>query len=93
MSEHKAIQQLKNFTGDRTKFREWNGKLLNAFGKVNVKNWKALKYRNSKFETLDGAQKEQDDDDMVRIFYSRLTQYECNKANSADRLTDDNKGD
>ena len=44
VSEHKAIQQLKGFTGDRSKFREWNEKLLNALGQVNVKNRKALKY-------------------------------------------------
>ena len=38
VSEHKAIQQLKGFAGDRSKFREWNEKLLNALGQVNVKN-------------------------------------------------------
>ena len=27
VSEHKAIQQLRNFAGDRSKFREWNEKL------------------------------------------------------------------
>ena len=32
VSEHKAIQQLKGFAGDRTRFREWNEKLLNALG-------------------------------------------------------------
>ena len=30
VSEHKAVQQLKSFTGDRSKFREWNETLLNA---------------------------------------------------------------
>ena len=93
MSEHKAIQQLKGFTGDRTKFREWNEKLLNALGQVNVKNRKALKYLNAKLETLDGALKEQDDDDMVRILNSRLTQEEYDKASAADRTSDENKGD
>ena len=44
VSEHKAIQQLKGFTGDRSRFREWNEKLLNALGQVNVKNRQALKY-------------------------------------------------
>ena len=43
VSEHKAIQQLKGFAGDRSKFREWNEKLLNAFGQVNVKNRKGPK--------------------------------------------------
>ena len=37
VSEHKAVQQLKSFTGDRSKFREWNGKLLNALAQVDVK--------------------------------------------------------
>ena len=41
VSEHKAIQQLKNFSGDRSKSREWNEKLLNALGQVNVRNRKA----------------------------------------------------
>ena len=93
MSEHKAIQQLKGFTGDRTKFREWNEKLLNALGQVNVKNRKALKYLNSKLETFDGALKEQDDEDMVRILNGRLTQAEYDVAGAADRVTDDNKGE
>ena len=94
MSEHKAIQQLKGFTGDRSRFREWNEKLLNALGQVNVKNRKALKYLNSKLETLDGALKDVDDDDMVRILNNRLTQEEYDsKASAAERLVDDNKGD
>ena len=33
VSEHKAVQQLKSFTGDRGKFREWNKKLLTLWGK------------------------------------------------------------
>ena len=94
VSEHKAIQQLKGFAGDRTKFREWNEKLLNALGQVNVRNRKALKHLNSKLETLDGALKDVDDDDMVRILNNRLTQEEYdNKASAAERLVDDNKGD
>ena len=93
MSEHKAIQQLKGFTGDRSRFREWNEKLLNALGQVNVRNRKALKHLNSKLETLDGALKEQDDEDMVRILNCRLTQAEYEKVNAADRFTDDNKGE
>ena len=48
VSEHKAIQQLKNSTGDRAKFREWSEKFLNALGQVNMKNRKAFKYLNSK---------------------------------------------
>ena len=41
--EHKAVQQLKSFTGDRAKFREWNEKLLIALAQVDVKNRKVLK--------------------------------------------------
>ena len=94
VSEHKAIQQLKTFTGDRSKFREWNEKLLNALGQVNVKNRKALKYLNAKLETLDGALKDVDDDDMLRILNNRLTQEEYdNKASAAERKVDDDKGD
>ena len=55
VSEHKAIQQLESFTGGRSKFKEWNEKLLHALGQVNVKNRKALKHLNSKLETLDGT--------------------------------------
>ena len=40
VSEHKAIQQLRNFAGDRSKFREWNEKLLNALGQVHIGNRK-----------------------------------------------------
>ena len=58
-----------------------------------MKNRKALKYLNSKLETLDGALKDVDDDDMVRILNCRLTQEEYDKASAADRLMDDNKGD
>ena len=65
-SEHKAIQQLKNFGGDRSKFRKWNENLLNALGQVNVKNRRAFKYLNAKFHALDGALQDQDDDDMAR---------------------------
>ena len=43
VSEHKAVQQLKSFTGDRSKFREWNEKLLNALAQVDVRNRKVLK--------------------------------------------------
>ena len=37
VSEYKAIQLLKNFSGDRAKFREWNDKLINALAQVNAK--------------------------------------------------------
>ena len=84
---------MKKFTGDRAKFREWNEKLLNALGQVNVENRKALKYLNSKLETLDGPLKEQDDDDMVRILNCRLTQAGYDRAAPADRVIDDNKGE
>ena len=94
VSEHKAIRQLKGYAGDRSKFRERSEKLLNALGQVNVKSRQALKYLNSKLETLGGALKYVDDDDMVRVLSNRLTQEEYDsKASAADRLTDDNKGD
>ena len=34
VSEYKAVQQLKMFSGDRAKFRDWNDKLLNALAQV-----------------------------------------------------------
>ena len=58
-----------------------------------MKNRKAFKLLNSKLETLDGALKEQDDDDMVRILNCRLTQAEYDNAVDADRVMDDNKGE
>ena len=67
VSEHKAVQQLKNFTGDRSKFREWNEKLLNALAQVDVRNRKVLKTLNKKLETLDGTLQDTDDDDLCRI--------------------------
>ena len=42
---------------------------------------------------MDGALKEQDDDDMARFLNCRLTQEEYDKASAADRFPDDNKGD
>ena len=74
VSEHKAIQQLKSFTGDRSKFREWNEKLLNALAQVDVRNRKVLKTLNKKLETLDGALQDTDDEDLCRILNGRLTQ-------------------
>ena len=76
VSEHKAIQQLKSFTGDRGKFREWNEKLLNALAQGDVKNRKVLKAFNGKLETLDGALQDTDDEDLCRILNGRLTQAE-----------------
>ena len=66
VSEHKAIQQLRNFSGDRSKFREWNEKLLNALAQVDVRSRKVLKSLNNKLETLDGALQDTDDDDLRR---------------------------
>ena len=42
ISEHNAIQQLKHCAGDRSRFREWNEKLLNTFAQVHVGKNKAL---------------------------------------------------
>ena len=73
VSEHKAVQQLKSFTGDRSKFREWNEKLLNALAQVDVRIRKVLKTLNKKLETLGGALQDTDDDDLCSILNDRLT--------------------
>ena len=91
--ELETIQQLRNFAGDRSKFREWNEKLLNALGQVHIGNRKALKLLNSKLESLDGALNDTGEDDIVRILNGRLTQAEYDDAKAPDRLIDDNKGD
>ena len=84
---------MSNFSGDRSKFREWNEKLLNALGQVHIGNRKALKFLNSKLESIDGALNETDEDDIVRILNGRLTQTEYDNAPAPDRLIDDNKGE
>ena len=91
VSDHEAVRQLKSFTGDRSKFREWYEKLLNALAQVDVKNRKVLKTLNKKLETLDGALQNTDDEDLCRILNDRLTQAEYRVASPADSLTDDNK--
>ena len=93
VSEHKAVQHLKGFTGDRRKFREWNEKLLNALAQVDVRNRKVLKTLNKKLETLDGALQDTDDEDLCRILNDRLTQSEYRVASPAERTIDDNKGE
>ena len=91
MSEYKAMQQLKAFTGERGKFRQWNEKLLNAVAQVNAGYRKALKNLNSKLETMDGALDE-DEDDLTRILNDRLTANEYSKATSVKQKQDDDKG-
>ena len=67
VSEHTTIQQVNDFAGDRSKFREWSEKLLNALGQVNVKSRKAVKFLNGKLDTLGGALQDQDDDHVAWI--------------------------
>ena len=92
VSEYKAMQQLKSFAGERSKFREWNEKLLNALAQVNACYRKALKNLNSKLETMDGVLDE-DEDDMTRILNDRLTANEYAKASPVKKKQDDDKGE
>ena len=86
------MQQLKSFTGERGKFREWNEKLLNALAQVHSGYRKALKNLNSKLETMDGVFDE-DEDDIARIMNDRLTAADYNKAPALKQLADDDKGE
>ena len=54
VSEYKALQNLKPFTGDRSKFREWNDKLVNALAQVQPQYRDAIKNLNKKLDTLEG---------------------------------------
>ena len=92
VSEYKAMQQLKSFAGERSKFREWNEKLLNALAQVNAGYRKALKNLNSKLETMDGVLDE-DEDDLARILNDRLTANEYAKASPVKQKQDDDKGE
>jgi len=92
VSEYKAMQQLKSFTGERGKFREWNEKLLNALAQVHSGYRKALKNLNSKLETMDGVLDE-DEDDIGRIMNDRLAANEYSKATQVKQTEDDNKGE
>ena len=58
-----------------------------------MKSRRAFQYLNAELETFDGALQDQDDDDMVGILNSRLTQEGYEKVSAADRIMDDNKGD
>ena len=57
VSEFKAMQQLKTSGGDRSRFREWNEKLLNALAQVNPGYRKALNlgYRKALGTNLHGV--------------------------------------
>ena len=92
VSEYKAMQQLKTFSGERSKFREWNEKLLNALAQVNAGYRKALKNLNNKLETMDGVLDE-DEDDLTRILNDRLTANEYDKATSVKQKQDDDRGE
>ena len=92
VSEYKAMQQLKAFAGERSKFREWNEKLLNALAQVNPCYRKALKNLNNKLETMDGVLDE-DEDDLARILNDRLTAQEYVKASKAKQDQDEAKGE
>ena len=91
MSEYKAMQHLKAFGGERSSFREWNEKLLNALAQVNASYRRALKNLNSKLETMDGVLDE-DEDDLARILNDRLTALEYVKASPVKQQQDDDKG-
>ena len=66
---------------------------MNALSQVNVKNRKALKFLNTKLETLDSALQDQDEDDMVRILNSRLSQDAYVKVSVADGVANDKNGE
>ena len=91
--EYKAIQQLHTFSGDRTKFREWNEKLLNSLAQVKHGYRKPLKNLNNKLDTMDGAIPEEEADGFVRLMNGRLTLNEYQKASRTAREADDARGD
>ena len=93
VSESKAVQALKVFTGDRSKFREWNEKTLNALAQVNPKNRKAMKFLNNKLESMDGEVTELDGEDLLRVMNDRLTDNEYRKASDERQMEDDDKGE
>ena len=43
ISEHKSSQALNNFTGERSKFRDWNDKFFNALAQVKPSYRQAMK--------------------------------------------------
>ena len=92
-SEYKAFQALKNFTGERSKFRDWNDKFLNALAQVKPSYRQVMKLLNKKLGTLDGCIPEQDEDDIIKIMSGRLTADEYMNASQGKCDEDDNKGD
>ena len=92
VSEFKAVQQLKAFAGDRSKFREWNEKLLNALAQVNSGYRQALKNLNNKLDTT-GGMLDEDEDDLERIMNGKLTADEYAKAIAVNQRVDYDKGE
>ena len=92
VSEFKAIQQLKPFNGDRSKFREWNDKLINALAQVKPCYRVAIKNLNTKLENMEGVL-DDDEEDLIRILNNRLTVEERKKAMMPVIEADDAKGD
>merc|ERR1712115_685310 len=66
VSEYKALQNLKPFTGDRSKFREWNDKLVNALAQVQPHYRDAIKNLNKKLDTLEGIISNEHEEDVIK---------------------------
>ena len=64
-------------SSDRAKFPEWNDKLSDALAQVSNSSPRARKYVNSEPEKFDGALREPDAGDRVRLSSGRPMDAEC----------------
>ena len=92
VSEHKALQILNAFDGERSKFRYWNDEFLNELAQVKPVYRQSFKFLNKKFETLDGVMPEEENEDILRILNCRLTADQYARASQERKQVDDAKG-
>ena len=86
------LQNLKTFTGDRSKFREWKDKLVNAFAQVQPDYRDAIKNLNKKLDTLEGIISNEHEEDIIKVLNDRLTTSEYARATGPAKQADTDKG-
>ena len=85
------MQGVKGFNGERSKFRGWNDKLVNALAQVTPEYRQAIKFLNKKLETIDGIITDDNPVDILKVMNGRLTADEYNRASADRKQADDAK--
>ena len=79
ISEYKALQSLLIFNSERSKFRDWTDKLINALAQVNPDYRQAIKHLNKKLESIDGVINDDNGEDLVKVLNGKMTEEEYRK--------------